>query len=303
MWHIMRQSFYFYFLWKLDVMHFLILSICASVSVAVLLKIARQKQWAIEQMVGVNYGIAIILTLLFLNPKWDGVSSQSTWLFAALGVLMPTIFVAMGRSVAAVGIVKSDAAQRLSLFLPVLAAFTIFGEAVLVHRVVGLVLAVLALCCLLWKRSDVASTTQGGAWWLLAVWLGYGVIDILFKQLSKQGAAFSDSLLRVFILAGTLMMTYLFIRKTRWQAANIGAGVLLGCLNFMNILFYIKAHQAFQDSPTIVFAGMNMGVIVLGTLAGAVGFGERMSKLNGFGVGLALLAITCLCFGQNWFGG
>lgn len=284
-------------------MRFLILSIVMSVSVAVLLKVARQRQMAIEQMVAVNYAAATALTVAILQPKFGGFSGQSVSVFVALGVLLPTIFVAMGRSVAAVGIIKSDAAQRLSLFLPVLVAFTVFGEAVVAHRVVGLVLAVAALGCLLYKpnQHSATQTAQGGAVWLLAVWLGYGVIDILFKQLSKQGAVFSGSLLIAFVLAGVLMTAYLFVKKTRWQRQNIYAGLLLGCLNLMNILLYIKAHQAFKESPTLVFAGMNMGVIVLGTLAGAVGFGERISKLNAFGVVLALLAIVCLYFGQNWF--
>jgi hypothetical protein len=34
--------------------------------------------------------------------------------------------------------------------------------------------------------------------------------------------------------------------------------------NFGNILFYLKAHQAFADNPSTVFAAMNMGVIILG---------------------------------------
>jgi hypothetical protein len=33
--------------------------------------------------------------------------------------------------------------------------------------------------------------------------------------------------------------------------------------NFGNILFYLKAHQDFSESPSTVFAGMNLGVIVI----------------------------------------
>jgi hypothetical protein len=41
---------------------------------------------------------------------------------------------------------------------------------------------------------------------------------------------------------------------------------LVGAFNFGNILFYLKAHQAFADNPSTVFAAMNMGVIILGVL-------------------------------------
>jgi hypothetical protein len=33
---------------------------------------------------------------------------------------------------------------------------------------------------------------------------------------------------------------------------------LVGAFNFGNILFYLKAHQAFADNPSTVFAAMNM---------------------------------------------
>jgi hypothetical protein len=35
-------------------------------------------------------------------------------------------------------------------------------------------------------------------------------------------------------------------------------GGLVGAFNFGNILFYLKAHQAFADNPSTVFAAMNM---------------------------------------------
>lgn len=287
-------------------MIYLILSILASVSMAALLKVARQRGWAIEQMIAVNYAIATILTFVFLQPQQHLGSLKMTGgqmtLFVILGILLPTVFIAMGRAVATAGIVKSDAAQRLSLFLPVLAAFTIFGEEVVPHRLAGLVLAVFALLCVLYKpQQQQAPAEKGAALWLMAVWLGYGVIDILFKELSKQKAALSGSLLVVFVLAGMVMFSYLLYKKVFIHKADFLGGILLGSLNFMNILFYIRAHQAFKESPTLVFAGMNMGVIVLGTLVGALLFHEKINKFNLIGVGLALSAITMLCFGHALF--
>ncbi|MDO4998366.1 MAG: DMT family transporter [Neisseria sp.] len=282
-------------------MHYLIISICCSVSVAILLKLARQNKVEIEQMVGVNYLIAIALTVYFLQPNisdWQAFV-PTWWLFAALGILLPSVFVIMGRSVAAAGIVKSDAAQRLSLFLPIIASFVIFGEQLSQGRLIGLVLAFIALICLLFKTSDKASSGAQTALLLLGVWAGYGVIDILFKQLAKSGTAFAGNLLIAFILAGVLMFGYLFYRQTKWTASGIAGGVLLGALNFGNILSYIKAHQAMADNPTLVFAGMNIGVITLGTLAGAVLFKEKISAINAAGVAIAIAAIACLFYWQT----
>ena len=131
----------------------------------------------------------------------------------------------------------------------------------------------------------------------MGVWLGYGVIDILFKQLAKlDKTAFSGNLLVAFILAGVLMWAYLLVKRTDWRLKSMLAGIALGVLNFGNILFYVRAHQVFKDNPTLVFAGMNMGVIALGTLVGAWAFREKISRVNALGVALAMASIFCLFY-------
>ena len=288
-------------------MIYLLISILASVSVSVLLKIARQKQIGLAQAIGVNYAVATLLTAALLEPNfanWQQTLLPHAWLFGLLGVLLPSVFVIMGKAVQHAGIVKSDAAQRLSLFLPVLAAFALFGETLTPHRAVGLLLAFAALACLLIKPQGNLKAGSGNAKTqiacLLGVWLGYGVIDILFKQLSKT-AGTGSNLLVMFALAGVLMAAYLVVQKARWTRASIIGGIVLGSLNFVNILFYLKAHRAFSGNPTLVFAGMNMGVIALGTLVGAGVFKEKLSVLNIAGVLLALAAVGCLFYGVGWF--
>lgn len=281
-------------------MIFLIVSIFCSVAVAVLLKISRSKQIDIEQAVAVNYIVAVALCMAVLQPNiaaWKAYL-PTWWLFAALGVLLPTVFVVMGRSVQQAGIVRSDAAQRLSLFLPITASFLIFGEKLSQGRLIGIALAFVALFCLLWK--DGGSKKGGGfaanAALLLGVWVGYGVIDILFKQVAKSGTAFAGNLLIAFALAGILMFGYLFYKGSKWSAAGILGGLVLGGLNFANIWSYVRAHQVMHDNPTLVFAGMNIGVIVLGTLVGAWAFKEKISQVNAAGIVIAICAIGCLFY-------
>ena len=281
-------------------MNYLIISILCSVAVSVLLKISRSKKIDIEQAVAVNYLVAVSLTMAVLKPDLSAWQSYlpTWWLFAALGVLLPSVFVIMGRAVQQAGIVKSDAAQRLSLFLPVAASFLIFNETPSVGRLVGLALAFAALFCLLWKEGGGKKSggTLSQAALLLGVWAGYGIIDILFKQVAKSGTAFGGNLLVAFILAGVLMFGYLFAKGTKWSAAGILGGLVLGGLNFANIWSYVRAHQVMSENPTIVFAGMNIGVIVLGTLVGALAFREKISTVNMAGIVVAVCSIACLFY-------
>lgn len=280
-------------------MSFLIFSILCSVIVSVLLKVARSNHVDIKQAIAFNYVMAISLTWIFLKPKLPSsqalFSLDQPWLlFLALGVLLPSIFLAMSRAVETAGIVRSDAAQRLSLFIPILASFTIFAETISMPRLLSLGVAFLALFCLLHKPQQRHSKSQSAALFLLLVWIGYGVIDVLFKQMAKMGTTFSSGLFITFSLAGLLMFAYLLLRRNHFNLRSVIAGLVLGTFNFGNILFYIRAHQSFSDNPTLVFTTMNIGVISLGTLVGALLFKEKISRLNALGIVLAICAVLML---------
>jgi drug/metabolite transporter (DMT)-like permease len=91
----------------------------------------------------------------------------------------------------------------------------------------------------------------------------------------------------------------IIFKKIKLTANNILFGGLVGILNFGNILFYLKAHKEFADNPSTVFAGMNMGVIILGSLIGILIFKEKQSKMNYLGLFLALIAIVLIVISQN----
>ncbi len=279
-------------------MYTLLISVACSVAVSVLLKIARRKDIQITQAIAVNYVVAAALCLLILQPHPSSLLTPSTpwWILITLGVLLPTIFLAMAGAVRHAGIVLSDAAQRLSLFIPLIAAFVLFDEALVPGKLAAIGLALIALVCLLVRpRAQAASgNLKATIALLLAVWVGYGTIDVLFKQLAKSGAAFSSSLFAAFVLAGIVIFVYLLARRTQWTRRNLIAGIILGVLNFSNIYFYIRAHQVFPGNPTLVFSTMNIGVISLGAIVGAGFFKEKLSWLNGLGVLLAISAIVAL---------
>jgi drug/metabolite transporter (DMT)-like permease len=280
-------------------MYVLLLSIGCSVAVSVLLKLARSRRFDLGQAIAVNYIAATILTLGLLQPQPQTLlNNPDAWgLLSALGLLLPTVFLVMAMAVRHAGIVLSDAAQRLSLLIPLLAAFLFFNEVLTTQKLLGMALAFAALICLLIKKKSL-NPNQSRVFLtplaLIGVWLGYGVIDILFKQLARTGSQFATSLLGAFVLAGGFMLLILVFKKTPWTARNVIAGLLLGVLNFGNIYFYIRAHQLFPENPSLVFAAMNIGVICTGTLIGAVIFRERLGKVNIIGIALAIAAMLLL---------
>ncbi len=284
-------------------MHNLIIAVLCSVAVSVLLKVARKRNIVIQQAIAFNYIVALSLSWFLLKPDFKGLEfsefiaqSENTPIFLALGILLPSVFIIMSKAVEFAGIVRSDAAQRLSLFLPILAAFLIFHEPLSQSKAVGIVLAFVGLFCLLSKPNEQSAVDFRGVLGLVGVWFGYGIIDILFKQVAKSGGAFPTTLFIAFSLAACIMFIYLLFKRTQWNVASFVGGIILGVLNFFNILFYIKAHQSFGSNPTLVFAGMNIGVICLGTITGALIFKEKISKINWLGIVFSLCAIFCLYY-------
>ena len=276
-------------------MMYLMIAVLCSVAVSVLLKVLRQKNIDIRQTIVAGYPVAFLLTWVLLKPDVSGVSELGgAWsIIIALGILLPAVFIILGRAIESVGMVATDAAQRLSLIIPIVAAFLLFGEMLTGTRVFGLLLGFLALGALIYRpqQGQVSKQVKYTPLWLFGVWAGYGIIDILFKQVAKQGSAFPLTLFVTFGLAGLLLFVYLLITRVRWQSKALAAGLLLGALNMGNIYAYIRAHQVLSESPSIVFTGMNVGVIAVATLIGVGVFKEQLNRVNMLGL---LLAICCV---------
>ena len=278
-----------------------------SVLVSVLLKSAARLRIDVAQAVTWNYLAAAVLCAWLLRPPLSSLQAPAApWPeLLALALALPSIFLVLARSVALAGIVRSDAAQRLSLLLSLAAAFVLFGERASGWKLAGLGVGLLAMAGIL-ARPAQALDAPGWrrAWpWLLATWMGFALIDVLLKRIALAGTSSMAALLACFAAAFVLMLALMLARwargRMRPDLRSLGGGLLLGLLNFGNILFYVRAHQALPDSPAVVFATMNIGVVALGTLVGVACFGERTTRGNRIGLVLAVVAIALVAWGTR----
>lgn len=285
-------------------MIYVLASAICSVLVSVLLKLARRFGLDVAQLVAWNYAAAVVLAILLLQPALAPLQAPVAPWFAlvGLGVLLPTIFLALGASVRHAGIVRSDVAQRLSLLLSLLAAFVLFDERLDAMKALGCALGLLALLGMVWHTQHGQDANGAAGWyWPLLVFVGFGAIDVLFKRVAAVGVPLGTSLLAMFALALPVALALAVWQRLRGGARftlrGALSGLLLGLLNFGNIFFYLRAHRALPQHPALVFASMNLGVVVLGALAGVLLFRERLSRLNVAALLLALLAIVLLTRG------
>lgn len=283
-------------------MFFIVLAVFCSVLVSVHLKLARRAGVDVAQAIAWNYAIAALLAWWLMHPATDALrTADAPWpSLVTLALLLPTIFLALGASVRHAGIVRSDAAQRLSLLVSLAGAFVLFGQPLVPATAAGIALGLLALLALLWRRQQSTRGLSDTRAWVypLLVFAGFGTIDVLLKRVSAAGVPLGASLLVMFALALPVALGIALVRVARVGARftwrSLAAGLLLGLLNFGNILFYLRAHQALPHDPAVVFATMNLGVVALGTLVGVLAFRERLSRTNAIGVLLAACAIGLL---------
>lgn len=284
-------------------MIYLVISIICSVSVGVLLKLYRRYSIDVNQTIAWNYLIAIFLSWYFFEPTFNQDAEAPRILFLTLGVLLPLVFWFLTQSLKSEGLAKTDIAQRLSLVIPLTAAWLLFNEQISLLKLIGLFIGVCGVLLVL-KRHKLHQDTRNLVFPVL-VFVGYGVIDVLFKLVAKLDAIpYTTALFYIFLIAALVSVAFhiyqFSTKRINFQIGAIIPGIILGVFNFGNILSYLKAHRQFAEHPSTVFAAMNLGVIILGSFIGVKIFKEYFSRLNYIGIMLALIAVIIITIAQRY---
>jgi len=288
-------------------MIFVFFSILCSVLVSVILKLSRRYQISTDQLIAWNYPTALLLNIVFYNPDIQSISFnfENTSLYIALGFLLPALFLAIAASIRYTGIVRTDIAQRVSIFIPLIAAFVLFNETATARSVIGITIGLLAIFFSIHWTGNSDKKIKKRTWiYPLIIFLGMGLIDILFKQVAQHTEVpYTASVFFVFLIALIISFCYIgtmiYKGKERFNLVSIFWGIGLGAFNFGNILFYMKAHRAMPENPSIVFSAMNIGVIALGAIVGLFAFKEKLSLLNKIGILLAIVSILIIAGNES----
>lgn len=284
-------------------MYYVLLSVFCSVSVSVLIKYARRKEVNTLQMFIWNYPSAILLTYFTLTPQLTGlkIGGLPYEVLLPLSFLMFALFIVIVQSIQTSGIMKTEVAQRLSLLIPILAAYFLFGEYINGGKLLGILFGFTAIFLILYQKKTGVSSSKNMILFPVLVFFGMGVVDVLFKSLAQVDTFSYPTLLFVlFSLAFIFSLLFLFyllgVKKQKFDKSALGWGLGMGVVNFGNILFYLRAHQDLPDNPSVVFTAMNIGVIIVGTLTGVYLFKEKLNRYNIYGVLLAILSVIVIVF-------
>jgi multidrug transporter EmrE-like cation transporter len=306
-------------------MFYLLLSILCSVVLLINFRFFPKYGINTFQAIALNYVVCFGVGYLLKPaevPFQLNFSADHTLPFLILGLGFILTFVLSGIATQKAGMALTSLANNLSLIIPVLCSLFIFGNSQKVFdtgNYAGMALAILAVGLATFKGFDKAKNKEtglGGSLILIIVFVLYGLTNTLInyfniKYLKDPANVIPYTMLMVLgaVVAGMCGLLYNFFRKKeKIESKNIVAAITLGVPNFLSFYFLIMALQHFANDGAFVYPIYNIGVIVLSSIIAIIIFKEKLSKLNIFGLFLAILAIALLSYQEirglvlkDWF--
>ena len=231
---------------------------------------------------------------------------QSTFIYHALiiGVLFIITFNLIAFGTQKIGIAITTVSNKMSMIIPVLIGLFVFKEDKNFLKLIGIVLAILAIFFSCSKNGKL-SFDKKYLPIIILVFIGQGIADSTLKW--AQEFAINASNNNVFFattfftaaFSGTLFMM-IQLRKITVTLRSLLWGVILGIPNYFTLYFFVEALSARVFESSQVFPIVNMGVIVLTAVMGIILFREHLSKSNWMGILLALIAISLITFSNDF---
>lgn len=292
-------------------MIYLLLSIVCTAGLILMFKFFEQRNIPIFQAIVFNYLSATFCAIFFLPDKpslLNGQILQNAWVPLAfiLGTMFIIVFNLTGVTAIRYGVSTASVAMKLGLIFPVFFAFALYGENLNWLILAGIVFAIGAVIFSSIKADDSKQNLSVAAL-PIVVFIGSGVCDALTQFANKNYVSttgmeeFSMFLfLAAGLVGGSVFVFQLATQKTKFQAASLTGGIVLGIVNYFSFLFLLKALGALSRYSSVVFPIVNLGTVLAATIAGIILFKEKISTLNWLGLGLAVISITLILLSRLW---
>ncbi len=282
-------------------MIFLVLSILASTIILILFKLFDRYNVNTLQAIVVNYITACTSGLITYNaPINISEIVSAKWFFGALalGFLFISIFNVMALTAQRNGLSVASVAAKMSVIIPVIFGIYVYNEGYGIQKIVGVLLALIAVYLTSIKSKSSINTNKG----LLLpaiLFLGSGIIDTSIKFLEttyvgENGIPIFSA--TIFFFAGIIGIVILIqksLKKSyKFDIKSIYGGVALGIVNYASIYYLLKALQYEGTESSTIFTINNVAIVMLSTLIGLMLFHEKLYIRNWIGIITAIVSIV-----------
>lgn len=287
----------------------ILLCILTTTMLMVVFKLLGQFKISTYPTIVVNYWVCVLTGIVAQGhvPQVALISSKPWFPLAlTLGLLFITVFNLIGASARNAGITVTAIANKMSLVIPIAAAFLLYGDVVTPVKITGISLALVSIALTTYTPPE--GRKKGASIWVLyllplSVFIGSGIVDSLVNFVQSQylkGVSYQEFLIFLFLTAATLGTVGLMVQLLRGKAQLnwkvLVAGIALGLPNYGSIYFMMRALEFSGLESSAVFPLINIGVVSLSALVAYFAFKEYLSKLNMAGIVLAIAAIALLSY-------
>lgn len=286
-------------------MIYLLLSILFNAVLFVIIKLFAKFNIDALQALVVNYFVAFLVGLLFLEV--DVVPQEimnENWFKGSilLGFVFISTFYATTLTSQRNGLSVASVASKMSVIIPISLGVFLYNETLNAIKIIGILLALVAVYFTSKKETGEVQKATNLLYPIL-VFIGAGTIDSSLKYLqtfyvaSDKISLFSSMTFLCAFFVGLLILLFLSMQgKIQFSGRNILGGIALGLPNYFSLYFLVKMLEAKAFESATLFTIHNIAIVIVSTFVGILFFKEQISIRNAFGIGLALFALYLVTY-------
>jgi drug/metabolite transporter (DMT)-like permease len=278
-------------------MHYLILTILCSTTIALVLKHSDTKRGEPIVLLAGNYFLASLISLGIYIFTDDTSFSYQTILFGAfLGLLFVFSFFAFAMAVSHAGTALATVSSRLSVIIPITFSIVLFNEVPSSYNLIGFLFTFITLA--LFYISIAGQNPDGDNYnkhfYLFVTLVGIGISDFCLKIFNNWRPQTEEPLfvLSIFTFAMLYALLFIAIRKVRIYKHTLLLGIGLGVPNVFSTYFLLGALSVFP--AILVYPVINVGIIIFTAIFAYLFWKEGVNKFGRWALVTGVIAIVFL---------
>jgi drug/metabolite transporter (DMT)-like permease len=257
--------------------------------------------WAIPA----NYVTCVFVGSLLTGESLDpAVLLSQPWLLFAVvqGIILAVNFYLLAHTAQRVGVAIASLASRLSVAIPSLLAFSLYGDSLTVVKVAGLCAALAALyLCTAPDGRAAQPTSRLLQLSPITLFLTFGVYFTILKYI--QTYFLTESSYHSYVMSGFVFAFLSSIvigaakgvfARADFRLRHFGAGIFLGAINYVAIFALLKVLALKGWESSQLFPIYSVGVVTVASLLAALIFKEKLSRQKTLGLAVGLAAVALL---------
>jgi len=282
----------------------LLLAILCSAALPLLFRAFHDWRVNVFWAIPVNYLTCVLVGLVFTGG-FSGivdVAAQSWFILAILqGTILAVNFFLLAYTAQRAGVSVAALASRLSVAIPAVLAFPLYGDSLSVLKLVGLCGSLLSLYLCTAQSGGTSTRTPWQKCLPILVFVTFGCYFSLLKFAQTyylDNVSYHLYVMSAFFFAFAFSLFAAIGKSARasadFHAVDIGGGLALGLFNYGAVYFLITVLGMKEWESSRAFPIYSVGVVGLSSLLAVVLFEERLSRFKTIGLVVGLAAVVIL---------